>query len=136
VSSSLPKLKQKVERQFLWSLLKVVYNSNNLDVFQDPNLMHTLDRISKNSNANYYKYLGVLLDENLNFNSHIDYTCSKLSKSLFCLNRLKNFVNKKALISAYHSLIDSHLLYCLNILGCTSQQNINRLLIIQKKQLE
>jgi hypothetical protein len=118
------------------NLLKVVYNSNNLEAIQDPNLIYTLDRISKNSDEKYYKYLGVLLDENLNFNSHIDYTCSKLSKSLFCLNRLKNFVNKKALISAYHSLIGSHLLYCINILGCTSQQNINRLHIIQKKQLE
>jgi hypothetical protein len=118
------------------NLLNVVYNSNNLDGAQDPNLIHTLDRISKNSSENYYKYLGVLLDKNLNFNSHIDYTCSKLSKSLFCLNRLKNFVNKKALISVYHSLIGSHLLYCINILGCTSQQNIKRLLIIQKKLLE
>jgi hypothetical protein len=117
------------------NLLKVVYNSNNLDALQDPNLIHTLDRISKNSDEKYYKYLGVLLDENLNFNSHIDYTCNKLSKSLFCLNRLKNFVNKKALISAYHSLIGSHLLYCINILGCASQQNINRLHIIQKKAI-
>jgi hypothetical protein len=66
---------------------------------------------------------------------HVDYVCNKLSRSLFCLNRLKNFVRKKALIQVYHALFNSHLLYCINILGATSMQNIKQISIMQKKAI-
>jgi hypothetical protein len=41
-----------------------------------------------------YKYLGVLLDENFNLNKHTDYVCNKLSRALFCINRVKSLLQK------------------------------------------
>jgi hypothetical protein len=72
----------------------------------------------------------------MSFNMHVDYVCNKLSRSLFCLNRLKNFVRQKALIQVYHALFNSHLLCCINILGSTSMQNIKRIQVMQKKLYE
>jgi hypothetical protein len=116
--------------------LNVVYDPNENNAAHNPDLIFKIDRVSNGSEEKCYKYLGVLLDENLNFNMHVDYVCNKLSRSLFCLNRQKKFVRKKALIQVYHALFNSHLLYCINILGATSMQNIKRISIMQKKQYE
>jgi hypothetical protein len=40
-----------------------------------------------------FKLLGVLFDEYLSFDDHINNLCTKISKSLFCKNRIKSFVN-------------------------------------------
>ncbi len=35
------------------------------------------------------------------FKHHIDILCTKLSKSMYCLNRVKNFVDKPSLLKLY-----------------------------------
>ena len=97
-----------------------------------------LDRIYLNNpvpELRTYKYLGVLIDENLSFNPHVDYLCKKLSRALFCLKRIKSFVNSKDLKTIYFSLFHSHLLYCSSIIGCTSNSNIKRICTLQKKAI-
>jgi len=97
-----------------------------------------LDRITSNSTAKElrtYKYLGVLLDENLSFTQHVDYICKKLSRGLFCLKRIKSLVNEKDLKTIYYSIFHSHLLYCSIIIGCTSNSNIKRIVTLQKKAI-
>ena len=47
------------------------------------------------------KLLGILFDKHLSFNYHIDLLKSKLSKALFCINRVKNFVPLKTLKTLY-----------------------------------
>ncbi len=46
------------------------------------------ERASKN-----FKLLGILLDEYLSFNDHIGKLCSKIVKSLFCINRVDSVIN-------------------------------------------
>ena len=75
----------------------------------------------------------MLLDENLSFNSHIDYICKKLSKALFCLRRAKHILDNRGLLNLYYAVFHSHLLYCVNVIGCTSQANIKKISILQKK---
>ena len=58
-----------------------------------------------------------------------------MSKSIFCINRAKHFLPQKALITLYHSLIHSHLLYCPIISSCTSNSNIEKIFRTQKKAL-
>ncbi len=82
-----------------------------------------------------YKLLGINLDEYLSYNMHINTLCNKLSKSLYCINRAKNFINAKSLKLLYFALIQSHLNYCSIILSGTSTQNINRIKKIQKKAI-
>ena len=116
---------------------QLLYNCNELDS-NNPSLIFPIERISLNyekSEDKTYKLLGVYFDENLNFNRHSENICSKLSKAIFFLQRSKNFISKKALLSLYYALFHPHLLYCINITSCTSNTNINKILLLQKKPL-
>jgi hypothetical protein len=75
------------------------------------------------------------LDEQLTLNKHVDHIAAKLSRSLYLLNRVKHFVPDSSLKKLYFSLFHSHLLYCINILSCTSQSNLNRIALLQKKAI-
>ena len=58
------------------------------------------------------KNLGVVLDSSLSFRSHIDFivkTCNCHIRNLFMI---KDFVNRKNLVTLVHSLIISKVHYC------------------------
>ena len=57
------------------------------------------------------KYLGVYIDSLLSWNDHIDYVCSKISKNLNIITRLKRYFTSKSLVSVYYSLIYPQLYY-------------------------
>ena len=116
----------------------IVYNLNEIGNDDIHSNIIPLERIHNDAQdvaSQTYKYLGILLDENLTFNYHVDFICKKLSKALFCLRRAKSVLNKKALLILYHSTFHSHLLYCSNILGCASTPNIKRISVLQKKAI-
>ena len=79
---------------------KLVFDNNDpLNPF-NPSLVHELERIHDNHDdpsSHSYKLLGILFDEHLTFNHHINLLKSKLSKALFCMNRIKNYVPQKTL---------------------------------------
>ncbi len=60
----------------------------------DPTLITPVDRIYNEGPETRFKLLGVLIDEYLSFSDHILNVCAKISKSLFCIKRIKNFVKK------------------------------------------
>ncbi|XP_044762512.1 uncharacterized protein LOC123319517 [Coccinella septempunctata] len=83
----------------------------------------------KDHNANEsIKFLGVHLDSGLTWIPHGNETASKVTKNIFLLRNLANIVSKKVVKVAYHSLIESHLRYCVLIWGnCSSREKIFRL---------
>ena len=110
------------------------FNNNDLNCIQDPSRIYPIERISNKSSPHpAFKILGVWLDENLTFDHHVSATTKKISKSLFCLNRVKNILSDKALKSLYYALIHPYFLYCMPVYCCTKQKNINALLSIQKR---
>ena len=116
----------------------IVFDNNDPHAPFDPNLVSALERVHSNHidpSSRSYKLLGVLFDEHLSFNFHIDLIKSKLSKALFCINRIKNFVPQKTLKTLYFSLFHSHLLYCPIIASCTTKTNLEKIFIMQKKAI-
>jgi hypothetical protein len=117
----------------------VIFNSNDPNsTHVDPNLIQILERVHDNHidpKMQSFKLLGVFLDEHLSLNKHVNQTTAKLSRALYLLKRVKYFVSPGAMRKLYFSLFHSHLLYCINILSCTSQTNITRILIMQKKAI-
>ena len=71
----------------------------------------------------YFKFLGIIFDENLTWECHIDMVTNKLSKVIGILNRLKHVYPQNALLSLYHYHFASHL-------------NGNRVSKLQKKPCE
>jgi hypothetical protein len=112
---------------------KLLFNTNEIGKTEDPNRIFEIKRIHNEGDEKSYKALGILLDEYLSFDEHISHLCAKISKSLYCINRLKNFVTKKSLKMLYDAMIHSHIVYCINVYGCANSTSLNRLKIKQKE---
>ena len=80
------------------------------------------------------KYLGIKIDQYLNWQDHINSIAIKLNKANAMLYKVGQFVNQRTLISIYHAIFDSHLNYASIVWGQT-KSSINRVFIIQKKAL-
>ena len=81
------------------------------------------------------KYLGVILDNNLNFNLHIDMISSKLSKSVGILTRVVNYLPSGTMLSLYYSIVHPFLSYCILAYYNAPQYLINRLIVLQKRAI-
>ena len=57
------------------------------------------------------KYLGVFIDDKLNFQEHIKHLETKVSRSVGIFSKLKNYLPKHALFKLCNTLVHSHLLY-------------------------
>lgn len=118
--------------------MQIVFNFNEIGSPNLPKNIIPLDRIHNNHpdpNSRFYKYLGILIDENLSYDAHFKYLGNKLNRALFCLRRAKPLLTKKSLRILYFSFFHSHLLYCSTILGSSTQQNINKVTLAQKKAI-
>jgi len=115
------------------SICKIFFNNNEIGKPENLNAIFPIERIHNAGTTKNFKLLGVLLDEYLSFDSHISQLCSKISKSLFIINRAKNFLPKDALLSLYYALVHSHLSYCTSIYGSATTTSLTKLVKIQKK---
>ena len=69
------------------------------------------------SPTNSVKYLGLLLDQNLDFKEHFKLISSKMSKGIFALKRASKILDSKDLITLYYALIYPYLTYGLLVWG-------------------
>lgn len=105
---------------------KQMYFGRNRDISTElPNLQ----------NVNVLKHLGLTLDNNLSWNTHIDNLCNKLSSAIFAIKRTSAVSSPEATKIAYHALFQSHLQYGIVLWGGASSGNLQRLLKIQKRAL-
>ena len=77
-------------------------------------------------------FLGILVDENLSWNAHIDYIASKISKNLGILYKTRHVLDRKSLTQLYFSFINSYLNYGNIAWGSTHKTKLVRLHRIQK----
>ena len=71
------------------------------------------------------KYLGIYLDEHLNWKTQIAHVQDKLTKNLGVLNQLRNYLNFKMLGKLYYALISTYLNYGAMCWGNNYQTNLN-----------
>ena len=86
----------------------------------------------KNSVVANDKILGVLIDNNLTWTSHIDALTKKMVSNLWLLSRMKEYLSTDQRVQFYKSYVQPHINYCSAIWGGTSQRNLDR---IYKKEL-
>ena len=82
---------------------------------------------------NSIKYLGIIMDSNLNWKEHVHELCKNISRGIGILSKLRHFVTKKILTQVYYSIIYPYLTYGALIWGNTYWTNIKPLYILQKK---
>lgn len=113
----------------------VTFNDNEIGKPENPNIVYPIQRIYNGGTETSFKLLGVHFDEYLTFDVHIDGICTKIAKSLFCINRVKNFLDHSSLRKLYFSMVHSHIDYCLSIYGCANPTSLNKLKVKQKMAL-
>lgn len=79
------------------------------------------------------KCLGVVFDEHLSWNKHIDMLCSKLAGVVGAFAKVRFFLPTSVKLLVYNSLLFSHLKYCHLVWGNTTRSNITKLSLLQKK---
>ena len=82
---------------------------------------------------NEHKFLGIVLDSKLKFDSHIRSVCRKVSKSIGILYKLKEYMSDRMLMNLYYSMIYPYLIYGNLIWGGTYSTHLNPLLLLQKR---
>ena len=81
------------------------------------------------------KFIGVLLDEQLNWRPHIACVQSKLSKTTAILYKCSLVIDSSSMRILYCSIFLPYIHYCSEIWGNTYHSNINRIIIIQKRAI-
>ena len=81
----------------------------------------------------YVKYLGVLIDEHLSWNTHINSLCQQLSQSIGIISKIRHYVPLKSCISVYYAIFYSYLRYGCLTWQFAAKQLIQKIEIIHKK---
>ena len=79
------------------------------------------------------KYLGIYLDNHLNWKTQIAHVQGKLTKNLGVLNQLRNYLDLKMLRQLYYALIYPYLNYGAMCWGNNYQTNLNKICTKQNK---
>jgi ribonuclease P/MRP protein subunit RPP40 len=79
------------------------------------------------------KFLGVLVDEKLEWSEHISHVKAKLSSSLYALSSSKNDLTPNLLLMLYNALVYPYLSYGVLLWSSTYKTHLNKIVIIQKK---
>ena len=69
--------------------------------------------------VNNAKYLGITLDNRLNFREHIKITETKVARSVGILSKLKYYLPESAMLQLYYPLVHSQLMYGVAVWGNT-----------------
>ena len=81
------------------------------------------------------KFLGVYIDDKLNWHKHILHVENKIAKSLSIMYKVKYLLDEAALLTIYTSLILPYLNYCIEIWGNTYPSNLKGIIVLQKRAL-
>ena len=81
----------------------------------------------------HVKYLGVLMDEHLNWKKQISNVTKKISRGIGLLAKLRCYLDPKLLRNIYFSIVYSHLSYGIEAWGSACTSDLEKILILQKK---
>ena len=79
------------------------------------------------------KFLGVVVDPDLNFKPHIHKLSVKLAQLSGIIGSVKHLLSISQLVLIYNALVLPHLTYCSLIWGLNYNTRLNRLLVLQKR---
>jgi hypothetical protein len=81
------------------------------------------------------KYLGVMLDNKMNFKNNADYVCKKVAKKIGYMARLGNKLNYSSKVLVYNSIIAPHFDYCSTILMMSNDEDHRRMQRLQNRAM-
>ena len=96
------------------------------------NLTLKLDETTISHNIASIKYLGLIMDSNLNWHDHIDYIASKVSSRLGLLGRIRKYISVDT-CKQLHCSLQPLYEYCTVVWSNADKTHLQRLLRLQKR---
>lgn len=118
------KLKLNVEKTKAMIISNKIFDRDSVNIFINESRLEI---------ENIIKYLGVILDDKLKFDKNVDYLCKKIGKKTNVISRLRNELSKGQKAMLYKTIVEPHFNYCSSILFLSSNDDIQRLQILQNK---
>lgn len=81
-------------------------------------------------------FLGIILDHQLKFNTHINKLCKTVRTNLNCFRMIRHHIPVKAALLFFHAMILSHLSYCVTVWGQASQTTVKPIMSLYKQALK
>ena len=95
----------------------------------------SVERIGGGCAETSFKFVGVKIDEFLQWKNHIQSVKSKLTSANFALSKIKNLLSEDIKLIIYNSLFRSHLEYCIMAWGNTDASQMSQIQNLQKKAI-
>ena len=97
---------------------------DHLDIFID---RRPIDKVK------YTKFLGVYIDEKLNWKKHISYISGKVSRGLGVILKARKLLPLSTLKTLYFSFIYPFFTFCNQVWGSACDTHLHRLVLLQKR---
>ena len=99
---------------------KLSLNTNKSELLNIPSNYSNFPQIFINNNeitpSTSIRYLGVIIDDNVNMNRHVSSMCKKANYELYKIRKIGHYLNKRATTILTNSLVFSSLDYCNSLL--------------------
>ena len=105
---------------------KTNYSNENDKIYLNGQIIDPVDHVR-------VRFLGVMIDKNLNFKMHIQHVLDKISKHAGILYKIKNQLPISARITYYNSFVLPYLTYNIVHWGNTNSVHLNCLVTMQKR---
>ena len=81
------------------------------------------------------KFLGIIIDNQLRWNDHINYINVQISRSVYILKSVKHVLPSKLLKTLYFTMVQPYLTYGIILWGSTFQCYTKQTIVLQKKAI-
>ena len=79
------------------------------------------------------KFLGIIIDNKLNWSEHIKYTTKKISKGIGIIIKARKLFNQDTLLTLYNTMVLPFISYCIHVWGKSATTHLEKIHRIQKK---
>ena len=115
-------LNVKKTHHMVFSNTKIISANNELKIEGE-----TISEVTKT------KFLGVIIDNRLNWQHHINFISSKVAKGIGIIIKVRKVLDNKSLLSLYYAFIYPYLMYCYHVWENACSVYLNKLNVLQKK---
>ena len=112
---------KNIDNWMIANKLSINTNKTNCILFQTPKSL--LIKITNNlrlklrndivERVSSTPFLGVIINKNLSWKNHMEMIKQKMRAALCAVMRVRSYLSSKAMLSLYHSLLISHVRYCI-----------------------
>ena len=81
------------------------------------------------------KFMGLHIDNKLNWKMHVDYVLGKIARGIGILVKARKVFSNECMINLHHAFIHPYLIYCNHIWGNACKTTLSKLQILQNKAI-